>query len=277
MIKKYRPITPGTRQRTGIDYSKLSKVRPEKSLTYGRKRFVGRSTKGSITVRHKGGGHKRLFREIDFKQNKLNIPATVSTIEYDPNRSAFIMLLVYKDGEKRYGIAPDKMTVGQKIIASEQAPFDLGNRMPLGRIPVGFSVHNVETFPGKGGQIIRSAGNYGQVMAHEGGKTHLLMPSSEVRVFNDNCWASIGMVSNQDKNLVNIGKAGRSRWMGKRPTVRGAAMNPVDHPHGGGEGRAPVGLRYPKTPWGKQARGVRTRKKKQQSRAFIVRRRVKNK
>lgn len=279
MIKKYKPTTPGMRQRSGINYSAVltKNKKAEKSLTFGGKRFVGRSRNGEITVRHKGGGHKRVFRIVDFKQNKFNIPAKVVSIEYDPGRTAFLALVVYKDGEKRYILATSDMKVGGEIVASENASLDSGNRMPIGKVPVGFMVHNVELQPGKGGQMIKSAGNFGQIMSHDNGKTQILLPSTEIRIVSDNCWASLGTVSNPDNNLVNIGKAGRKRWMGIRPTVRGAAMNPVDHPHGGGEGRAPVGLKYPKTPWGKRAHGVRTRNKKKKSKKFIARRRIKNK
>ena len=239
---------------------------------------MGRSKAGRITVRHKGGGHKRLYRIIDFKQGKLDIPAKVVSVEYDPNRTSFIALLQYKDGEKRYIIAAKDMKIGDIVVSSKNnVLLDMGNRVPVGKIPVGFMVHNVELFPGKGGQIIKSAGAFGQIMSHDVGKTQILMPSTEIRAVHSDCMATLGTVSNQDNNLVNIGKAGRKRWMGIRPTVRGAAMNPADHPHGGGEGRAPVGLKYSKTPWGKIARGVKTRNKKNKSGKFIIRRRIKNK
>lgn len=274
-MKILRPTTPGQRQRTIVDYSSLTRSKPEKSLTFGRKKRMGRSAAGRITTRHKGGGNKRLYRIIDFKQNKLNIPAKVASIEYDPNRSSFIALLVYHDGEKRYVLATKDMKVGNAIITSDAAPLTDGNRMPLIKVPVGFFVHNVELQPGKGGQIVRTAGSSAKVMAHEGKYTHLQMPSSEVRKVLSLCLATIGTLSNVEHNLVNLGKAGASRWRGIRPTVRGSAMNPVDHPHGGGEGAQPIGLPYPKTPWGKHALGKKTRKKKHESNKLIVSRRVK--
>ncbi len=260
---------------TVVDYSVLTKKSPEKSLTYGRKKRVGRSTGGRITVRHKGGGVKRVYRNVDFRQDKINMPAKVTAIEYDPNRTAFIALIVYKDGEKRYILSPKDLKVGTSIITSEDAPLEVGNRTLLKKIPVGYFVHNVELLPGKGGQIIRSAGSSAQILARDGGYVHLQLPSTETRKVVENCWASIGPVSNPDHNLVCIGKAGRARHMGRRPAVRGTAMNPVDHPHGGGEGRQPIGLKRPKTPWGKPALGVKTRRKKKVTNIFIVKRRFK--
>lgn len=277
MLKRLKPITPGQRGRTVLDYSVLTKSEPEKSLTHGFKRRHGRSKAGRITTRHKGGGNKRLYREIDFKQNKFDIAAVISSIEYDPNRSSFISLVTYKDGEKRYVLAVKDLKVGDEVITSENAPIKNGNRMPLAKIPVGFEVHNVEFQPGRGGQIIRSAGSSAQVMAHEGKYTTLLMPSKEVRKIQSACLATLGTISNIEHNLVNHGKAGKSRWRGIRPTVRGTAMNPVDHPHGGGEGVQGIGLKYPKTPWGKHALGKKTRNKKKQSSKFIIQRRVKKK
>lgn len=277
MLKRYKPTSPGQRGRTVVDYSVLTKTKPEKSLTSGFKRRKGRATSGRITTRHKGGGNKRLYRHIDFKQNKFDIPAKVTSLEYDPNRSAFIALLTYADGEKRYVIAEKNMKVGDKVITSKDAPLKEGNRLPLSKIPVGFTVYNVELEPNKGGQIIRSAGASAQVMAQEGGYTNLLMPSKEIRKFQDSCLATIGVVSNIEHSLVTKGKAGRSRWVGKRPAVRGSAMNPVDHPHGGGEGRQGIGMKYPKTPWGKHALGRKTRKKNKHSDKLIVRRRLTNK
>ncbi len=277
MLKRYKPTTPGQRGKTVVDYSVLTASEPEKSLTKGFKRRKGRATSGRITTRHKGGGNKRLYRFVDFKQDKFDIEAKVLSLEYDPNRSAFIALVCYADGEKRYIIAEKNMKVGDKIITSENAPLKEGNRLPLSKIPVGFFVYNVELQPNKGGQIVRSAGSSAQVMAQEGGYTHLLMPSKEIRKVQSNCLASIGVVSNQEHSLVNYGKAGRSRWLGRRPAVRGSAMNPVDHPHGGGEGRQGVGLKYPKTPWGKHALGKKTRKKNKYSDKLILRRRNSNK
>lgn len=274
-MRSLRPTTPGQRQRKIADYSSLSNTKPEKTLTFGRKKRMGRSAAGRITTRHKGGGNKKLYRIIDFKQNKIDIPAKVVSLEYDPNRSSFIALLVYHDGEKRYVLATKEMKVGNAVITSESAPLSDGNRLPLIKIPVGFFVHNVELQPGKGGQIVRTAGSSAKVMAHEGKYTHLQMPSSEVRKVLSTCLATIGTLSNVEHNLVNYGKAGASRWRGIRPTVRGSAMNPVDHPHGGGEGAQPIGLPYPKTPWGKHALGKKTRKKNHPTNKFIVSRRVK--
>jgi len=275
MLKRLKPTTPGQRGRTIVDYSILTRSSPEKSLTSGFKRRKGRSTRGRITVRHKGGGNKRLYREIDFKQNKLDIPAKVISLEYDPNRSAFISLVCYADGEKRYIIATKTTKVGDIITISEKAPIKDGNRMMLKNIPTGFLVHNIEMQPNKGGQMVRSAGASAQVMANEGSYTQLLFPSKEIRKVENACFATLGVVSNNEHNLVNKGKAGVSRWRGIRPTVRGSAMNPVDHPHGGGEGRQGIGMKYPKTPWGKHALGKKTRKKSKASSKLIVRRRLK--
>lgn len=274
-MKLLKPTTPGQRQRTIADYSMLTNKEPEKSLTFGRKRRMGRSKQGRITTRHKGGGNKKLFRDIDFKQNKLNVPGTIIALEYDPNRSAFISLIQYHDGEKRYVLAVKNMKVGDAVITSENAPLTDGSRMPLAKIPVGFFIHNVEMQPGKGGQIVRSAGSSAKVMAHEGKYAHVQMPSSEVRKILSSCMATIGVLSNPEHNLISYGKAGASRWRGIRPTVRGSAMNPVDHPHGGGEGAQPIGLPYPKTPWGKHALGKKTRTKHHPTNKFIVSRRVK--
>lgn len=274
-IKKYKPTTKSRRGMTGIDYRKvLTASEPYKPLTKGRKRHVGRNNNGRITAPHKGGGHKRLYREIDFKLDKINIPAKIETIEYDPNRSAFIGLVCYHDGERRYIVLPQGLSVGETIIASADAPHTPGNRLPLVNIPVGTFIYNVEIKPGNGAKMIRSAGSFAQVTAHNNGRTQLKMPSGEIRTVSDKCYATIGSVSNPDHQLVNLGKAGRSRWMGVRPTVRGSAMNPVDHPHGGGEGRQGIGLRRgPKTRYGKQAYGVRTRTPKKYSNYAIVTRR----
>ncbi len=264
---------------TGIDYKKIvTAAKPYKALTKAITRRVGRNKQGRVTVRHRGGGHKRKYRIIDFKRNKFDIPAKVESIEYDPNRSAFISLVTYEDGEKRYILAPQDLKVGDKIVTGEKTSLKPGNRMVLKNMPVGTFVYNVELNPGKGGQIVRSAGASAQVTAVEGGYVHLTLPSSEIRMVTENVMASIGSLSKPEHRFVNLGKAGRSRWLGKRPSVRGVAMNPVDHPHGGGEGRSPVGQRKgPKTPWGKKAYGVKTRNKKKYSNKFIIRRRKKKK
>lgn len=256
----------------------LTTNKPEKSLTKGRKRHVGRNNQGVITVPHKGGGHKRRFRDVDFVYDKKNIPAKIDSVEYDPNRSGFISLAVYADGEKRYVLTPKGVTKGDKFIVSADAALEKANRLPLKNIPVGAYVYNVELKPNGGGKIARSAGVYVQVVAHDQGQAFLKMPSGEVRKVSDTCWASIGEVSNSEYKLMNLGKAGRSRWMGIRPTVRGSAMNPVDHPHGGGEGRQGIGLRRgPKTRHGKLAFGVKTRRSKKYSNIFIVSRRTSKK
>ncbi len=257
----------------GIDYRSLTKKKPERSLTKGFLRKVGRSG-GRITVRHKGGGHKRKYRLVDFKCDKFDIPAKVAAIEYDPNRTCFIALLNYADGEKRYVLAPEGLKVGDQVLSGEKTLPKIGNRLQLKYLPSGTQVHNVELQPGQGGKIVRAAGSSAMVMANESGYTHLKLPSGEVRKVRDICRASIGQLSNIEQGIVVIGKAGRNRWLGIRPTVRGSAMNPCDHPHGGGEGRTGIGLRRgPKTPWGKQALGVKTRRKKKWSNKFIVKRR----
>jgi len=274
-IKIYNPTSPGRREMTGVDFSILTKTRPEKSLTKGKKKTSARNNRGRITTRHQGGGHKKLYRLVDFKQDKYNIPGCVASIEYDPNRTAFIALIIYKDGEKRYILAPCDIKVGDTIITSENAPLQIGNRLMLKNIPVGAFIHNVELFPGKGGQLARSAGGSVQVMAQEGGYAQLLLSSSEVRRVPDTGYASIGSLSNAEWNTITIGKAGRSRWLGIRPTVRASAMNPRDHKYGGGEGRAQRGTRRPKTKWGQITGGRKTRKKNKRSNVFIIRRRKK--
>lgn len=260
---------------TRIEYKKvLSGDKPTKSLLKGKKSMGGRNSFGRITTRHKGGGHKRKYRAVDFKFDKKNIPATIKTIEYDPNRSAFISLAVYADGEKRYVVVPKNMKVGDTFIVSETAPIKTGNRIPMGSLPVGTFVYNIELQPGKGAAIARSAGNYAEIIAQDAGYTHLKMPSTEVRRVIGTAWASIGEVSNDEHRLVVIGKAGRSRWMGIRPTVRGTVMNPVDHPHGGGEGKQGRGHRRQRTMWGKPSgKGQKTRRPKKYSNVFIVSRR----
>ncbi|MDR1566208.1 MAG: 50S ribosomal protein L2 [Treponema sp.] len=268
-IKTYKPVTPGMRAWQSLDTSELTKgAKPEKSLTQGRKERAGRDSFGRISVRHKGGGHKRLYRVVDFKRDKIGIPGTVATIEYDPNRSANIALIKYVDGEKRYILAPQGLTVNAKIIAGPNAPIEAGNALPLENIPLGFTVHNVELTLGRGGQMVRSAGAGALIAAKEGDYVTLKLPSGEMRMIFKKCYATIGGVGNEDHMNVQIGKAGRKRWMGIRPTVRGMAMNPVDHPHGGGEGKS-KGI-HPVTPWGQPTKGYKTRKKHKPSSRFIV-------
>ena len=272
-IKTYNPYTPSRRNMTGSDFSEITKTTPEKSLCSSVKKTAGRNNQGKITVRHHGGGSRRLYRTIDFKRYKDGIPATVIGIEYDPNRTANIALICYADGEKAYILAPDGLTDGMKIMNGPEAEVRVGNCLPLANIPVGTMVHNVELYPGKGGQLVRSAGNAAQLMAKEGKYATLRLPSGEMRMVPIICRATVGTVGNIDHSLVKIGKAGRKRHMGIRPTVRGSVMNPNDHPHGGGEGRAPIGRPGPCTPWGKPALGLKTRKKKNKSNKMIVRRR----
>ena len=272
-IKKYKPTTPGRRGMSSLSFEEITSTSPERSLLEPLSKKGGRNNTGRITTRHQGGGHKRQYRVIDFKRNKDNIPAKVATIEYDPNRSANIALLNYADGEKRYILAPKGMQVGQTIVSGEAVDIKVGNAMELRNIPEGTFVHNVELKPGKGGQLARSAGVSAQILGSEGRYTILRLASGEVRKVLSNCRATIGTVGNEDHSLVNLGKAGRSRCMGIRPTVRGSVMNPNDHPHGGGEGRTPVGRKSPMTPWGKKAMGVKTRKAKKASTKLITRRR----
>ena len=272
-IRKYNPYTPSRRNMTSSDFAEITASKPEKSLTVSLKKNAGRNNQGKITVRHHGGGSRRKYRIIDFKRRKDNIPAKVLTIEYDPNRTANIALICYADGEKAYILAPNGLQVGQTVMNGEQAEVRTGNCLPLQNIPVGTEVHNVELYPGKGGQLVRSAGNSAQLMAKEGKYATLRLPSGEMRMVPIICRATVGQVGNIDHELVNIGKAGRKRHMGIRPTVRGSVMNPNDHPHGGGEGRTGIGRPGPVTPWGKPALGLKTRKKKKQSNKLIVRRR----
>ena len=273
-IKKYTPYTPSRRQMTSLDKSEITKDKPEKSLTVALKKNSGRNNQGKITVRHQGGGSKRKYRVIDFKRNsKDGIPAKVIGIEYDPNRTANIALICYEDGEKAYILAPEGLTDGMTVMSGEQAELRVGNCLPLANIPVGANVHNIEMHPGKGGQLVRSAGNSAQLMAKEGKYATLRLPSGEMRMVPIGCRATIGIVGNGEHSLVNIGKAGRKRHMGIRPTVRGSVMNPNDHPHGGGEGKTSIGRPGPSTPWGKPALGLKTRKKKNKSNKMIVRRR----
>ncbi len=272
-IKKYKPTTPGLRGMTVSTFEEITADRPEKSLTVSLKKNAGRNNRGAITVRHRGGGSRRRYRIIDFKRLKDDIPATVKTIEYDPNRSANIALVCYADGEKRYIIAPEGLKVGDVIYSGETADIKIGNTLPLANIPLGTLIHNVELKPGKGAQLCRAAGNAAQLMAKEDDYAQVRLPSGEVRRISMKCRATIGEVGNIDHELVSIGKAGRTRHMGIRPTVRGSVMNPNDHPHGGGEGKAPVGRPGPVTPWGKPALGYKTRKKNKASDQYIVKRR----
>ena len=272
-IKTYNPYTPSRRQITGSDFSEITKKTPEKSLLDSKSRQAGRNNQGKITVRHRGGGAKKKYRIIDFKRRKDGIPATVIGIEYDPNRTANIALICYADGEKAYILAPAGLTDGMKVMNGPEAEVRVGNCLPLSEIPVGTQIHNIELYPGKGGQLVRSAGNSAQLMAKEGKYATLRLPSGEMRMVPIVCRASIGVVGNGDHSLINIGKAGRKRHMGIRPTVRGSVMNPNDHPHGGGEGKAGIGRPGPCTPWGKPALGLKTRKKNKQSNKLIVRRR----
>lgn len=272
-IKKYNPTSPGLRGMTVSTFEEITADRPEKSLTVTLKKHAGRNTRGKITVRHRGGGYRPKYRVIDFKRNKDGIPAKVATIEYDPNRSANIALLFYADGEKRYIIAPEGLKVGDVLYSGEEADIKTGNALPLSAIPVGTLIHNIEMKPGKGAQLARSAGNGAQLMAKEGRYAQIRLPSGEVRKVLLNCRATIGEVGNEEHANINIGKAGKKRHMGIRPHVRGSVMNPNDHPHGGGEGRAPVGRKSPVTPWGKPTLGYKTRKKNKPSNQYIVKRR----
>ena len=273
-IKKYNPYTPSRRQMTGLDFAEISKKAPEKSLTESLKKNAGRNNQGKITVRHQGGGVRRKYRIIDFKRNsKDGIVAKVIGVEYDPNRTANIALICYADGEKAYILAPEGLTDGMEVVSGPDVEAKLGNCLPLSSIPIGAQVHNIELVPGRGGQMVRAAGGSAQLMAKEGKFATLRLPSGEMRMVPIDCRATIGIVGNGEHNLVNLGKAGRKRHMGIRPTVRGSVMNPNDHPHGGGEGRAPIGRPGPSTPWGKPALGLKTRKQKKQSNKLIVRRR----
>ncbi len=274
-IKRYKPYTPSRRHMTVSTFDEITKSTPEKSLVVHLKKNSGRNNQGKLTVRHKGGGHKIKYRIIDFKRNKDGIPAKVTAIEYDPNRTANIALLTYADGAKAYILAPVGLSVGDTVMNGEQAEVRVGNALPMRMIPIGASIHNVEMKPGKGGQLVRAAGNVAQLMAKEGKYATVKLPSGEMRLLPIDCRATIGQVGNIDNELVHIGKAGRKRHMGIRPTVRGSVMNPNDHPHGGGEGRAPIGRPSPMTPWGKPAMGYKTRKKHKASNKMIIRRRDK--
>ncbi|MBS5115912.1 MAG: 50S ribosomal protein L2 [Erysipelotrichaceae bacterium] len=272
-IKKYKPVTNGRRNMTSLTYDEITTNKPEKSLVVRFSKKGGRNNQGVITTRHHGGGHKRLYRIIDFKRNKFNIPGKVATIEYDPNRTANIALINYLDGEKRYILAPKGLEVGMEIIAAENADIKVGNSLPMGNMPEGTVIHNIEMSPGRGGQVARAAGVSAQILGKEDKYVIVRLASGEVRKFLAKCTATVGVVGNEDHGLVNYGKAGRMRWKGVRPTVRGSVMNPNDHPHGGGEGRTSIGRKAPMTPWGKKALGVKTRKNKKASTKLIVRRR----
>lgn len=275
-IRTFRPYTPGVRQASVADFTEITRSEPEKSLTSYKHRRKGRNNLGRITCRHRGGGHKRLYRKIDFKRDKLGMTAEVLSIEYDPNRNARISLVQYEDGEKRYIITPVGLKVGQTIVAGPDAPIEIGNALPLANMPLGTTVHNVELVVGRGAQMARSAGSGAEVVAKEGNYVTLKLPSTEVRKVRKECMATIGSVGNSEHRNLSLGKAGRKRWLGRRPEVRGSVMNPVDHPHGGGEGRAPIGRSGPVTPWGKPALGRKTRDKRKASSKLIVRRRRKS-
>jgi large subunit ribosomal protein L2 len=272
-IRLYKSYTPGTRNRALSSFSEITKATPEKSLIKKNHRNKGRNNRGVITTRHRGGGHKRLYRIIDFKRQKSGIQGIVAAIEYDPNRNARIALIHYTDGEKRYMLQPKNLNVGDKVLSGSGSPLNIGNSLPLEEIPLGTSVHNIELIPSRGGQIVRAGGTSAKILAKEGNYITLRLPSKEIRLVRKECLATIGEVSNNDAFLVQSGKAGRTRWLGRRPAVRGSVMNPCDHPHGGGEGRTPIGRTRPLTPWGKSALGMKTRKRKKLSDAYILRRR----
>ena len=272
-IRLYKAYTPGTRNRALSAFTEITKDKPEKKLIRKNHRYKGRNNRGVITIRHRGGGHKRRYRLIDFRRNKYNIDGLVASIEYDPNRNARIALIHYTDGEKRYILHPKNLNVGDKIRSGSSSILQIGNTLPLQEIPLGTSIHNIELIPNRGGQIVRAAGTSAKILAKEGDYVTLRLPSKEIRLIRKECFATIGEISNNDTFLIQSGKAGRTRWLGKRPTVRGSVMNPCDHPHGGGEGRAPIGRTRPLTPWGKPALGIKTRKKKKPSEAYVLRRR----
>lgn len=273
-IRLYKSYTPGTRHRALSAFTEITKAKPEKSLIRKNHRKKGRNNRGVITIRHRGGGHKRRYRLIDFNRNKYGINGIVTSIEYDPNRNARISLICYSDGEKRYILHPKGLQIGDTIVSGSGSSLTVGNTLPLSEIPLGTSIHNLELIPNKGGQLVRAAGTSAKILAKEGDYVTLRLPSKEIRLLRKDCFATIGEISNNDAFLVQSGKAGRTRWLGKRPTVRGSVMNPCDHPHGGGEGRAPIGRTRPLTPWGKPALGIKTRKNKKLSDNYILRRRV---
>lgn len=273
-IRLYKSYTPGTRNRALSSFTEITTDKPEKTLIQKNHRKKGRNNRGVITIRHRGGGHKRKYRIIDFKREKYNVEATVLSIEYDPNRNSRIALVCYKDGEKKYILHPNRLKVGDVICSGRSIPLNIGNSLPLDEIPLGTSIHNIELIANNGGQIVRAAGTSAKILARENDYVTLKLPSKEIRLIHKDCYATIGEISNNDAFLIQSGKAGRTRWLGKRPTVRGSVMNPCDHPHGGGEGRAPIGRTRPLTPWGKPALGVRTRKNKKVSNNYILRRRA---
>jgi large subunit ribosomal protein L2 len=270
-LKTFKAYTPSTRQKSVIDFSHLTKKDPEKKLTRGFQRAKGRNNQGKITTRHKGGGHKRRYRIIDFKRDKYDVPAKVIAIEYDPNRNANLALLEYQDGEKRYILHPENLSLGTELLSGANSPLHVGNALSLKNIPLGSDIHNLELFPGKGGQFVRTAGNAAKILAKEKNYVVIRLSSKEIRLFHSTCFATLGRVGNADIYNLSLGKAGRKRWLGIRPTVRGSVMNPVDHPHGGGEGRCPIGRPGPLTPWGKPALGMKTRSKRAKSSIFIIR------
>jgi large subunit ribosomal protein L2 len=272
-IRLYKSYTPGTRHRALSAFTEVTKAKPEKSLIQKNHRSKGRNNRGVITIRHRGGGHKRRYRLIDFNRNKYGIVGNVAAIEYDPNRNARIALIYYSDGEKRYILHPKGLKIGDTIFSGSGSLLNIGNTLPLEEIPLGTSIHNIELIPRKGGQLVRAAGTSAKILAKEGNYVTLRLPSKEIRLIRKECFATLGEISNNDSFLIQSGKAGRTRWLGKRPTVRGSVMNPCDHPHGGGEGRAPIGRTRPLTPWGKPALGIKTRKRKKLSDAYILRRR----
>lgn len=272
-IRLYKSYTPGTRHRALSAFTEITKATPEKSLVKKNHRLKGRNNRGIITIRHRGGGHKRRYRIIDFNRNKYGINGTVAAVEYDPNRNARIALIYYSDGEKRYILHPKSLVIGDTILSGSGSSLTVGNTLPLEEIPLGTSIHNIELIPNKGGQLVRAAGTSAKILAKEGNYVTLRLPSKEIRLLRKECFATIGEISNNDAFLIQSGKAGRTRWLGKRPTVRGSVMNPCDHPHGGGEGRAPIGRTRPLTPWGKPALGIKTRNRKKLSDAYILRRR----
>ena len=272
-IKIFKPSSPGTRNRGVASFNEITQTKPEKSLPFANHRAKGRNNQGRITIRHRGGGHKKLYRVIDFKRNKYNVPGRVMTIEYDPNRNARIALINYEDGEKRYILYPQNLRIDYYISSGKNSAIQTGNSLALDNIPLGLDVHNIELTPKRGGQIVRAAGASAKILAKEGNYVTLRLPSKEIRLVRKECFATIGVLANADSNNLNIGKAGRTRWLGIRPTVRGITMNPCDHPHGGGEGRSPIGRKRPVTPWGKPALGMKTRKRNKTSDIYIIRRR----
>jgi len=272
-VRKFKPITPGRRHMAISSFEEITKDKPEKSLLAPLKKSAGRNNQGRITVRHRGGGHKRLYRLVDFRRDKHGVQARVAAIHYDPHRNARLALLYYSDGEKRYILAPARIAVGQTVISGPESPIEVGNALPLSAIPLGSSVHNVELYAGRGGQMVRTAGASAQVVAKEGDYVALKLPSTEVRLIRRECYATLGEVGNAEQRNTSLGKAGRKRWLGRRPEVRGSVMNPCDHPHGGGEGRAPIGRSGPVTPWGKPALGLKTRKRNKPSNRFVLRKR----